>query len=815
MKISYNWLKKYIACELEPAQISKILTDIGLEVEAIEAVEAVRGGMQGLIVAEVLTCEKHPDADKLSVTTVNTGEEVLQVVCGAPNVGAGQKVVLATVGSMLYPSDGGEGFKIKKSKIRGQESHGMLCAEDEIGVGKSHDGIIVLPADAPVGAPAIEMFDFENDTLFEIGLTPNRVDAASHYGVARDLAAYLQSKGENINAQLADVSEFKVTNNERPIELVVDCPEGAPRYMGVTVSGLTVSESPEWLKQALNSIGINPKNNLVDITNYILHECGHPLHAFDLAKVAGNKIVIRRAQQDEPFKTLDGVDRKLSSEDLMICDSEKPMCIAGVFGGENSGVSESTTEVFIESAYFNPVSIRKSAKRHGLSTDASFRFERGADPNIAPYALMRCASLMCELAGGKITSEVMDFYPEPLKPFEVDFSVERACKLIGKELSAETIESILHGLEIKITSKNGSNWSLQVPSYRVDVQRECDVVEDILRIYGYNNIENPSSIRSSITYSGKLSMEKLVGRISEVLSSMGVTEIMSNSLTRSSYYQNSETYPLERAVRIINPLSSDLDVMRQSLLFNALEAVQLNQSRRAMDLCFYEVGKCYWREGESGLSSCKEQLQLALTITGNEAAQSWRAGEVTSNFYTLKSLIERLLERLGVSTFEGTWEPCGNDLLGEGAQYTLRGEKLFEIGQVRGKLAGEFDVKQGMYYAEINLEKLLKVVSTVSVKVQELNKFQAVRRDLALLVDQNVSFAQLRAAACKAEKKLLRKVTLFDVYQGDKLPEGKKSYAMGFVLEDASRTLTDNDIEKSMDNISKAIEKATGAEVRS
>ncbi|MFI3295194.1 MAG: phenylalanine--tRNA ligase subunit beta [Rikenellaceae bacterium] len=816
MKISYNWLKEYINCDLTPQQIADVLTDIGLEVEALEEVEAVRGGLKGLVVAEVLTCERHPDADKLSVTTVNSGSEILQVVCGAPNVASGQKVILATVGTMLYPSDGSDGFKIKKSKIRGLESVGMLCAEDEIGVGVSHDGIMVLPSDAVVGTPAIEMFDFENDTILEIGLTPNRVDAASHYGVARDLAAYFASKGESVTASLADVSDFAVSNNDRPVEVVVENTSSAPRYMGVTVTGLTVAPSPDWLKQRLISIGINPKNNLVDITNFVLHECGQPLHAFDLAKVSGDKIVVRNCAEGTKFTTLDGVERSLSSEDLMICDGDKPMCLAGVFGGEDSGVSDSTTEVFIESAYFNPVSIRKSAKRHGLSTDASFRYERGADPNIAPYALMRCASLMCELAGGVVSSEVVDLYSEPVLPFTFAFDPQRVNRLIGKELPLELMENILRGLQIEITSHEDGIWQLAVPAYRVDVQREVDVVEDILRIYGYNNIENPSSVKCSISYDNRPTTERLVGMVSEVLTSMGSTEIMSNSLTRSAYYTDLSSYPLERSVRIINPLSGDLDVMRQTLLFNSLEAMQLNMARRSFDLCFYEVGKCYWMDGckADGLKAYREEQRLAIALTGSQMAQSWNGKSEASNFYTLKSLVERLLDRLGVSLYEGSWNALDSDLYSEGAQYVMRGSKLFEIGVVRSKICSSFDVKAAVYYFEMNLEKLQKVVSTVSVRVSELNKFQIVRRDLALLVDESVTFAKLREAAFRAEKKLLRSVSLFDVYQGDRLPLGKKSYALGFVLEDSTRTLTDKDIERSMANISAALFKNTGAEIR-
>lgn len=817
MKISYNWLKDYIKTDLSADKTAEILTSIGLEVEGVEHVESVRGGLQGLIVAHVLTCEKHPDADKLSVTTVNTGSEVLQIVCGAPNVRAGQKVVLAPIGVTLYPSGDEECFKIKKSKIRGVESFGMLCAEDEIGLGVSHDGIIVLPSDSTVGMPAIEMFDIENDTLFEIGLTPNRVDAASHYGVARDLAAYLQSNGSAVKAQLPDVSSFTVVDHSKPIEVVVQNTPSAPRYMGVTVTGIKIAPSPEWLQTKLRAIGINPKNNVVDITNFILHECGQPLHAFDLDKVKGDKIIVKNCSEGTLFKTLDGVERTLSGEDLMICNAEAPMCLAGVFGGENSGVSDTTTSLFIESAYFNPVTVRKSAKRHGLSTDASFRYERGADPNIAMYALKRCATMICELAGAHVSSEVSDIYPNPITPFKVPINIKRVNTLIGNVISDYKIASILNGLEIKIISQNGDDWELEVPPYRVDVQREADIVEDILRIYGFNNIENPQDVKNSVTYGNKTTTDRLVGVISNMLSSVGCNEIMSNSLTKSSYYTNCAAYPASGCVKILNPLSGDLDVLRQTLLFNALEALELNINRRKSDIKFYEIGNCYYYNANAGegLKPYSQQQHLAITVTGNEKQSSWNSTREPSNFFTVKSLVEKIFDRLGLNITEGTWATHTSDLYSQAVTYTIRGSQLFEIGIVSHKLAAKFDVKQPVYYAELNIEQLQKLADTVHVRISELNKFQPVKRDLALLVDKTVTFTQLRDIACKAEKKLLKSVSLFDVYEGDKLPEGKKSYALNFVIEDNEKTLSDKEIERVISTITSALEHHAKAQVRS
>ena len=831
MKISYNWLKDYIDTDLTARQVSEILTAAGLEIEGIEKVESIRGGLQGLVVAEVLTCTEHPDSDHLHVTTVSVGDgsEPLQVVCGAPNVAAGQKVILAQIGAVLYPVGEEEGFKIKKSKIRGVESFGMLCAEDEIGVGTSHDGIIVLDASVAAGTPAAEVYDMQDDYVFEVGLTPNRIDAASHYGVARDLAAYLAANGQAAQARLADVSSFRVDDPKAlPVVVTVEDPAGAPRYSGVTVKGVKIGPSPDWLQQRLRAIGMNPKNNVVDITNFVMHECGQPLHAFDMGKVAGGRIVVRRAQEGEPFVTLDGTERKLSAEDLMICDAERPMCLAGVFGGLDSGVTDATTDIFIEAAYFNPVTVRKSARRHGLNTDSSFRFERGTDPGMPAYALRRAALLVRELAGGTVASEVVDIYPEKIGPFEFSIDLGRINRLIGADIPVATAKAILTGLEIEIrhetVSENGNVvLDIAVPAYRVDVQREADVAEEILRIYGFNNVPNPHYIKNVITYGNQKTPDRMIDAASDLLVGQGCVEIMSNSLTRGAYYDGLDSYKAENCVRILNPLSGELNVMRQTLLFNALEAVALNVNRRNGDLRLFEFGNCYFYdpkaatpEAKGTLKPYREERRLAIAVTGLERQPNWnRPKPQMSDFFTVKYLTEQLLQRFGVNIYEGYYETLASDLYGEAVAYKIRGKKLFEMGIVSPKLARNlFDLKQPVYFMEMNVAHLQKVVETVRVQAAELSKYPEVKRDLALLVDKGVTFSQLREAASKAEKKLLKSVGLFDVYEGDKLPEGKKSYALNFVIEDTTKTLTDIEIERIMGNISAALAKATGAQVR-
>lgn len=820
MKISLNWLKSYIDTSLKAEEIANILTHIGLEVEGMEQIESIRGGLEGLVIGKVLTCEQHPNADKLHVTTVDLGQgEPLQIVCGAPNVAAGKKVVVATINTMLYPTGEAEGFKIKKSKIRGVESFGMLCAEDEIGIGTDHAGIILLPEDTPVGIPAREYYQIEDDYLLEIGLTANRADAMSHYGVARDLAVYLQSHDMPYKLNLPDVSAFQAGSvTDKSVQVEVLNHEAAPRYMGLTITGVKVAESPDWLKTRLRSIGLNPHNNVVDITNFILHEIGQPLHAFDANKIKGRKIVVRTCPEGTPFVTLDGVERKLSERDLMICDEEKPMCLAGVFGGLDSGVTEETTEVFLESAYFNPVWIRKSAKRHGLSTDASFRYERGIDPNIAPYALKRAALLVTELAGGQISSPVTDIYPEPIQPFHFEISLDRVKRLIGKDIPDETIRKIIAALDVKIEQEESETLHVAVPAYRVDVQREADLVEDILRIYGYNNVEIPQAVHSTLSYAPHPDREKVTNLIADLLTANGFNEIMSNSLTKAAYYDDLKAYKAENCVRIINPLSSDLSVMRQTLLFNALEAVELNTNRRNSDLKLYEFGNCYWynpdKASEGGLAPYSEQNHLSILITGADHALSWNTKAQPTSFYTLKAMVEKLFNRIGIDLNSAVMESLQSDLYREAVTYKINGKQIVEMGIVSKKIRSKFDIKADVYYLEMNFDAFLKLTKNHKVTVEELSKFPEVRRDLALLVDTQVTFSQLREIAFSVEKKLLKNVTLFDVYEGDKLPAGKKSYALNFVLEDTTKTLTDQVIDRVMSNLIREFERRAGAQIR-
>lgn len=820
MKISLNWLKSYIDTSLKADEIANILTHIGLEVEGMEQIESIRGGLEGLVVGKVLTCEQHPNADKLHLTTVDIGQgDPLQIVCGAPNVAAGEKVVVATINTMLYPTGEAEGFKIKKSKIRGIESFGMLCAEDEIGIGTDHAGIIVLPEDVPTGTPARNYYQLEDDYLLEIGLTANRADAMSHYGVARDLAVYLQSHDMPYNLTLPDVSAFQAGSvTDKSVQVEVLNHEAAPRYMGLTITGVKVAESPDWLKTRLRSIGLNPHNNVVDITNFILHEIGQPLHAFDANKIKGRKIVVRTCPEGTPFVTLDGVARKLSDRDLMICDEEKPMCLAGVFGGLDSGVTTETTEVFLESAYFNPVWIRKSAKRHGLSTDASFRYERGIDPNIAPYALKRAALLVTELAGGQISSPVTDIYPEPIQPFHFEISLDRVKRLIGKDIPDETIRKIIAALEVKIEKEEGDTLHVVVPAYRVDVQREADLVEDILRIYGYNNVEIPQSVHSTLSYAPLPDREKVTNIIANLLTANGFNEIMSNSLTKAAYYEELDAYKAENCVRIINPLSSDLSVMRQTLLFNALEAVELNTNRRNSDLKLYEFGNCYWyhpdKASEGGLAPYSEQNHLSILITGADHTLSWNTKAQPTSFYTLKAMAEKIFSRIGLDLNSAVMESLQNDLYREAVTYKVNGKQIVEMGIISKKIRSKFDIKAEVYYLEMNFDAFLKLTKNHKVTVEELSKFPEVRRDLALLVDTQVTFSQLREIAFSVEKKLLKNVTLFDVYEGDKLPAGKKSYALNFVLEDTTKTLTDQVIDRVMANLIREFERRAGAQIR-
>ena len=839
MNISYNWLKRYIALNDSAEEVAKILTSIGLEVGKVEKVQTIKGGLEGLVVGEVITCVDHPNSDHLHITTTRVAPdaEPLQIVCGAPNVAAGQKVIVATVGTVLY--DGDEKFTIKKGKIRGEESLGMICAEDEIGVGTSHEGIMVLPADTPVGMPAKEYFGVEDDTLIEVDITPNRADGASHYGVARDLYAYYTAKGdEAIRLEKPCVEDFKVNSNTLPIEVVVENAEACPRYTGVSIKGVTIKESPDWLKKALNTIGIRPINNVVDVTNFVLHEMGQALHSFDADKIKGNKVIVKNATEGQKFVTLDGVERTLSAADLMICNAEEPMCIAGVFGGQDSGISETTTNVFLESAYFDPVSIRKTARRHQLSTDASFRYERGCDPNNTLYVLKRCALLIQEVAGGEIAMEIVDEVKgERLEvkdekyfaPFLVEFNIDRAHALIGKDLSEELIERILRAMEVEILSKEGKTWLLGVPRYRVDVQRECDVVEDILRIYGYNNVEFPEKLNTSLSYNPKPNPVALQIRISEQLTAQGFNEILNNSLTKVSYYEPLEGLSLDSCVKIMNPLSQDLGVMRQTLLFGGLESIQRNANRKNADLKFYEFGNCYHYNAQKiadrqakdphwtydPLYAYSEEPHLALWLTGNKTAQSWVQKEEKTSFYTLHAYVNNVLRRLGVNIASCTLEPLENELCADGMTIKApNGKQIGYMGIVNGKLLKAFDIDNPVYYADLDWNMLLKLNKQYKPVINDLPKFPEVKRDFALLVDKSVKFADLAKAALAAEKKLLKAVNLFDVYEGKNLEAGKKSYALSFILQDTENTLKDKQIEAIMAKLQKVFEEKFDAKLR-
>ena len=818
MNISFKWLKDYLKSDLTAEEAATILTDIGLEIEGFERVESIKGGLAGVVVGEVLTCTNHPDSDHLHLTTVDVGSgEPLQIVCGASNCRQGLKVMVATIGTTLHPIDSEEEFKIKKSKIRGVESFGMLCAEDELGIGRDHAGIMELNPEAVVGTPAKEYLGLEEDYLLEIGLTPNRVDAASHYGVARDLAAYLRAAGRSVSLSLPSVEEWKVDNTSFATEVVVEDKEGAPRYAGVNISGVTVAPSPEWLQNYLRVIGINPKNNVVDVTNFVLHELCQPLHSFDADKIEGNKIVVRTCAEGTKFTTLDGTERTLAEADLMICDASKPMCIAGVFGGADSGVTDSTRNVFLESAYFNPVRVRKSAKRHGLNTDSSFRFERGIDPCNTIYALKRAALLIKELAGGEITSEITDICSDTFEPFRFDITFKQINSLIGKEIPEATVREILAALEVAVEAENEGTLSVAVPRYRVDVQRPADLIEDILRIYGYNNVEIPERMSSSLSYVQKPDKERLTNLVADMLSSMGFTETMSNSLTKAAYYEELKAYPAENCVKIMNPLSADLGVMRQTLLFNMMEAVQLNTNHRQADLKLYEFGNCYYfnpsRKEEGGLAPYSERGRLAILVTGQQQAQSWNVKGAQSDYFFLKSVAEKLLRRFGVDIYSLQCRGTESDLYDEAVSFG-QGKELFTIGSVSSKIRKMFDIKAEVYFLEMEWDTLLRNSKKHKVSASELPKFPEVKRDLALLVDAGVTFEELRRMAFGVEKKLLKSVSLFDVYQGDKLPAGKKSYALTFILRDNERTLDDKTIERIMNNLIKQYTDKAGAQIR-
>jgi phenylalanyl-tRNA synthetase beta chain len=798
MKISYNWLKQYIQTDKTPQELSLILTNIGLEVESLEKVQPIAGGLEGLVIGKVITCIQHPNADRLRVTTVDVGgPELLNIVCGAPNVAANQKVVVATVGTMVYPNEG-EPFKINKSKIRGEASEGMLCAEDEVGLGVSHDGIMVLPEDTEIGTAAKEYFKMEDDYLYEIGLTPNRADAASHLGVARDLAAYFRTE-----LTKPDVSAFQIQNQDLVIDVKVEDTIACPRYSSVSISGVTVKTSPDWLQDKLKVIGIRPINNIVDITNYVLHDLGQPLHAFDADQIQGKQVIVKKCAEGTPFVTLDGQERKLDAEDLMICDAEKAMTIAGVYGGKNSGVTETTTNVFLESAYFNAVSIRKTAKRHSLKTDASFRYERGTDPEMTVYALKRAALLIQELAGGVISSEVSDIYPSPVKPFDVEVSYANISKLIGVAIPAAEIKAIIEALGITVISENEEQLLLAVPAYKVDVTRECDITEEVLRIYGYNNVEIPSKVNASLSFTSKPNKEQTQHVVADLLTANGFLEIWCNSLTKEAY-----SLQPEEAVKILNPLSSDLNVMRQSLLMPALESVAYNQNRRQPDIKFYEFGKTYHLVNEK----YKERERLLIILSGMNQTEQWNQKSSPVSFYNIKAAVDAVIGRLGLSTYQS--EEISNDDFAYGIRY-YRGDKtLVSYGAATAAAKKKADVDKDVFYADFDWALLLDMVKKNKIVNKEVPKYPAVRRDLSLLVDMTVTFETLKTIVFKTEKKLIKNIQVFDVYLGDKLPEGKKSYALSFTLQDEDQTLTDKQIDAVLQKIIYNLAQTAKAEIR-
>ena len=823
MNISYNWLKEYVDFNLQPQEVAEALTSIGLEVGGVEEVESVRGGLKGLVVGHVLTCEAHPNSDHMHICTVDLGTgEPAQIVCGAPNVAAGQKVIVATLGTVLYGPEG-ESFTIKRSKLRGVESLGMICAEDEIGIGQSHDGIMILPAETPVGMPAAEYFQLESDYLIEVDITPNRADACSHYGVARDLYAYLVQNGQPTALHRPSVEGFCVDNHDLDIAVEVENAEACPRYCAVSIKGCEVKESPEWLQKKLNTIGLRPINNIVDITNYIMMAYGQPLHCFDADMIKGQRIVVKTLPEGTPFVTLDGEEHKLSERDLAICNAEEPMCIAGVFGGKGSGTYEGTTNVVLESAYFHPTWIRKSARRHGLSTDASFRFERGIDPDGQIYALKQAAMLVKELAGGTISMEIKDVEAEGLaKAFPVNIRYAQVNELIGKEIPAATVKSIVSSLEMQIVKEDAEGLSLLVPAYRVDVQRPCDVIEDILRIYGYNNVEIPTSVKSSLNIKGDVDRSnKLANLISEQLVGAGFNEILNNSLTKEAYYEGLECCPPSSLVHLMNPLSNDLGVLRGTLLFGGLEVIAHNANRKMANLRLFEVGNCYHMDAskestpERPLAPYSEESHLGLWVCGNRVEGSWAHPEEETSVYELKAYVMNILQRIGLPLGGLVIGNGSSDLFGKSLQIADRNGKVFvELGLVRRALTARLGIEMPVYFADLNWTALMKKVRNASVSFREISKFPAVSRDLALLVDKSVEFAAIERVAYACEKKLLRSVVLFDVYEGKNLEAGKKSYAVNFILQDETKTMSDKQTDAIMQKIIAQLEKQIGAKLR-
>ena len=806
MKISLSWLQQYLKVDLSTDEISELLTDIGLEVEGVHKYETIKGGLKGIVIGKILTVDKHPDADRLNLTSVDVGaDDPLQIVCGAPNVAIGLNVPVATVGTRLY--DGDESFKIKRSKIRGQISNGMICGPDEIGLGTKTDGIMELPEDAEVGMAGADYFNINEDVVFEIGLTPNRSDAMSHIGVARDLKAVLNSRGDDLKMCLPSIKDFKIDNKDLTIDVNIESEALCPRYSGVSISNVIVNESPDWLKHKLLSIGINPINNIVDITNYVLHETGQPLHAFDTEKILGKEIVVKTLKKDTNFITLDESKRKLSENDLMICNAEEPMCIAGVFGGLDSGVTNDTKSIFIESAYFDPTSIRKTAKYHKLNTDASFRYERGCDPNITVYALKRAALLVQELCGGVISSDVVDVYPNPIEDFSINFSYNNLNKLIGEELDINLVKSIIKNLEIKFIEENDDSLSLLVPPYRTDVRREVDVIEEVLRIYGFNSIKINNKLNASIDSSSVITSYRLKNIISNLLVFNGFNEVMNNSLTKSDLYNINTFYKAENNVNILNPLSSDLNILRRTMLFSALETIEYNSNRKNNNLKIFEFGKTY-----SLVDKYIENQHLFLSITGRRLKENWNSTNNQINFFDLKEYVHTILNKLGIFKFSSTLND--NPFFDDYIQYKLNNDIIVSFGSVNNKILKKYKINKPVYVADFNWDVLLKIVKGTNIVYSPVNKFPSVRRDLSLLIDKNISFSELESIAKSIKCNILKDINLFDVYTGDKLPENKKSYSLSFIFEDNSKTLTDIQIDKVMDKLIKEYKKGVSAEIR-
>jgi len=817
MKISYNWIKDYLNIDLDPHKVAAILTGIGLEIEGTEEWTSVTGGLEGIVIGEVLTSQKHPDADKLTVNTVNVGTGVpLNIVCGAPNVAAGQKVPVALVGATVFKGE--ESLEIKKSKIRGALSEGMICAEDEIGMGTLHEGIMVLDPEAVPGTPASDYFKVEKDFIFEIGLTPNRIDSGSHFGVARDLAAYLAvNEGIKTKPVLPSLDDFKPSSSKKTFEIIIENKKECPRYTGINIFGVNVGESPEWLKNRLRAIGLNPINNVVDITNFVQHEIGHPLHAFDADMVSGNKVIIKTLPEKTKFITLDGIERELSAKDLMICNEKEGMCIAGVFGGAKSGVTEKTRNIFLESAYFNPVSIRKTARRHGLHTDASFRFERGADPGITSWALRRAAIMIRDIAGGELSADLSDVYPEKINNARVEVSYGNIRRLIGKELDPSLIKTILGLLDIKILGETAEGLDLEIPAYKVDVLREADVIEEILRIYGYNNVETGSHVNSTLNFLAKPDREKVVNLIAETLTANGFAEIMCNSLTPATWFENNEDFDSHQLVRLANPLSSDLNVMRQSLLYGGLNSIAWNINRQNYDLKLYEFGNCYFikkKDGAKPVDNYSEKTDLDLFITGNRGKVSWNNPAASSDFFNIKAFVEMVLERTGLKTGTiGTME-SPRKYFAESLSWTINNQIVAEAGRLSATVLKQFGIDQEVFYGHIEWDLLLRMSKNHMIRYRELPKYPSVKRDLALLVSTEIKFEQIRDLAFRTERNILKEVNLFDVYESESLGKNKKSYAVSFILQDEMKTLTDKNIEKVIGNFIRIFEKELDAQIR-